>query len=89
VISRGALVQLATPDAYRGRVSAVEDIVGMAGPYLGNFRAGLVAGVATSGFAAISGGLLCVLGIAAVALATPALRRPQSSGKPHSRTASP
>jgi predicted MFS family arabinose efflux permease len=89
VISRGALVQLATPDAYRGRVSAVEDIVGMAGPYLGNFRAGLVAGATTVGFAAISGGLLCVLGIAAVALATPALRRPQSSGKPHSRTASP
>jgi hypothetical protein len=76
VISRGALVQLATPDAYRGRVSAVEDIVGMAGPYLGNFRAGLVAGATTAGFAALSGGLLCVLGIAAVAAMTPALRRP-------------
>lgn len=75
VISRGALVQLATPDAYRGRVSAVEDVVGMAGPYLGNFRAGLVAGATTAGFAAISGGLLCVLGVAAVAAATPALRR--------------
>jgi predicted MFS family arabinose efflux permease len=89
VISRGALVQLATPDAYRGRVSAVEDIVGMAGPYLGNFRAGVVAGATTSGFAAISGGLLCVLGIAAVAAATPALRGPAGSGKPRSCTASP
>jgi hypothetical protein len=87
VISRGALVQLATPDAYRGRVSAVEDIVGMAGPYLGNFRAGVVAGATTAGFAAISGGLMCVLGIAAVALTTPALRRPAGSGKPHSCTA--
>jgi predicted MFS family arabinose efflux permease len=82
VISRGALVQLATPDAYRGRVSAVENIVGMAGPYLGNFRAGLVAGVTTAGFSAISGGLLCVLGIALVALGTPALRRPVMSAKP-------
>jgi predicted MFS family arabinose efflux permease len=87
VISRGALVQLATPDAYRGRVSAVEDIVGMAGPYLGNFRAGVVAGATTAGFAAVSGGLLCVLGIAAVAASTPALRHPASSGKPRSCTA--
>lgn len=82
VISRGALVQLATPDAYRGRVSAVENIVGMAGPYLGNFRAGLVAGVTTAGFSAISGGLLCVLGVAVVAATVPALRRPETSAKP-------
>jgi predicted MFS family arabinose efflux permease len=82
VISRGALVQLATPDAYRGRVSAVENIVGMAGPYLGNFRAGLVAGVTTAGFSAISGGLLCVLGVAVVAATVPALRRPEMSAKP-------
>jgi predicted MFS family arabinose efflux permease len=75
VISRGALVQLATPDAYRGRVSAVEDVVGMAGPYLGNFRAGLVAGLTSAGVAAVSGGLLCVLGIAAVAATNPTLRR--------------
>jgi MFS family permease len=79
VISRGALVQLATPDAYRGRVSAVEDMVGMAGPYLGNFRAGLVADATTAGFAAISGGLMCVLGTALVGAATPALRRPAVS----------
>jgi predicted MFS family arabinose efflux permease len=85
VISRGALVQLATPDAYRGRVSAVEDIVGMAGPYLGNFRAGLVAGATSAGLAAVSGGLMCVLGIAAVAATTPALRRPGTSAKPLSR----
>jgi MFS family permease len=82
VISRGALVQLATPDAYRGRVSAVENIVGMAGPYLGNFRAGLVAGVTTAGFSAISGGLLCVLGVAVVAATVPALRRPETSAQP-------
>jgi predicted MFS family arabinose efflux permease len=76
VISRAALVQLVTPDDYRGRVSAVEDVVGMAGPYLGNFRAGLVAGMTSAGFAAVSGGLLCVLGIAAVAATNAALRRP-------------
>ena len=84
VISRGALVQLATPDAYRGRVSAVEDIVGMAGPYLGNFRAGLVAGATTAGFAAVSGGLLCVLGITLVAATVPGLRRPGVAARPPS-----
>jgi predicted MFS family arabinose efflux permease len=81
VISRGALVQLATPDDYRGRVSAVEDVVGMAGPYLGNFRAGLVAGVTSAGFAAVSGGLLCVLGIVAVATTNRALRSVGTDGR--------
>jgi hypothetical protein len=75
-------VQLATPDAYRGRVSAVEDIVGMAGPYLGNFRAGLVAGATTAGVAAVTGGLACVLGVALVAAATPALRGRAMTAKP-------
>jgi predicted MFS family arabinose efflux permease len=82
VISRGALVQLATPDDYRGRVRAVEDGVGMAGPYLGNFRAGLVAGVTSAGFAAVSGGLLCLLGIVAVAATNTALRRVGIAAKP-------
>jgi predicted MFS family arabinose efflux permease len=89
VISRGALVQLATPDAYRGRVSAVEDVVGMAGPYLGNFRAGLVAGATTAGVAAVAGGLMCVLGVVVVAATNHALRRPVGSGKPLSGTAKP
>lgn len=42
VISRGTIVQLTTPESYRGRVSAMEHVVGAAGPQLGNFRAGLV-----------------------------------------------
>ncbi|HYH32070.1 MAG TPA: MFS transporter [Pseudonocardia sp.] len=75
VICRGAIVQLATPDVYRGRVSAVEDLVGRGGPDLGNFRAGLVAGATSAGFAAVSGGLLCVLGIAVLAATNRSLRR--------------
>jgi hypothetical protein len=75
VVARGALVQLATPDAYRGRVSAVEHVIGIAGPDLGNFRAGLVAGASSTAAAAMSGGLLSVLGIAGVAATNGALRR--------------
>ena len=67
VISRGTLVQLATDDAHRGRVSSVELVVGAGGPDLGNLRAGLVAGVSSPAAALVSGGALCLLGIAAVA----------------------
>lgn len=75
VISRGSVVQLATPDSHRGRVSAVEHIIGVSGPDLGNFRAGLVGGATSASFAIVSGGVLCVLGVAALAVANTSLRR--------------
>ncbi|HZC39082.1 MAG TPA: MFS transporter [Streptosporangiaceae bacterium] len=76
VVSRGTVIQLHTPDALLGRVVAAEQIVGQAGPNLGNLRGGLVAS-ATSGLTAlVSGGLLCVATVAAVAATTPELRRP-------------
>jgi MFS family permease len=75
VVSRGALVQLATPDALLGRVAAAEQIVGQAGPDLGNLRGGLVAGATSGAFALVSGGLLCVVAVVLVGAATPGLRR--------------
>ncbi|MEU4522236.1 MFS transporter [Amycolatopsis sp. NPDC024027] len=75
VVSRGALVQLATPDALLGRVAAAEQIVGQAGPDLGNVRGGLVAGATSGTFALVSGGVLCVVAVALVGAATPGLRR--------------
>ncbi len=75
VITRGAIVQLATPDTHRGRVSAVDHIVGVAGPELGNFRGGQVAGATSAAFAAFSGGVLCVVGIVVLALTNTSLRR--------------
>ncbi|WP_219416288.1 MFS transporter [Pseudonocardia nigra] len=75
VIARGTIVQLATPDSHRGRVSAVEHVIGVSGPDLGNLRAGLVAGATSASFAAVSGGLLCVGGVAALALTDRSLRR--------------
>jgi MFS family permease len=75
VVSRSTIVQLHTPDALRGRVAAAEQIVGQAGPDIGNMRAGLVAH-ATSGLVALlSGGLLCVAAVGVIGAATPALRR--------------
>jgi MFS family permease len=74
VVSRSTLVQLHTPSELLGRVTAAEQIVGQAGPDLGNLRGGLVA-QATSGVTALaSGALLCIVAVAAVAATTPGLR---------------
>ncbi len=75
VVSRGALVQLHTPDAMLGRVVAAEQIVGQAGPDVGNMRGGLVASATSGAFSLVSGGLLCVVAVALVGATTPRLRR--------------
>ncbi|MDL2076471.1 MFS transporter [Streptomyces sp. GXMU-J15] len=74
VLSRTTIVQTRTPDALLGRVTAAEQIVGQAGPHLGNLRGGLVAGWTSGATALITGGLLCVLAVACVAASTPELR---------------
>lgn len=61
VTSRAAMVQLATPDQRLGRVSAVEHIIGVAGPDLGNARAGAVAGFTTPAISAIVGSAACLV----------------------------
>ncbi|MFI1991874.1 MFS transporter [Actinoplanes sp. NPDC020271] len=70
VVSRATVVQLHTPDALMGRVAAAEQIVGQAGPDLGNLRAGLVAGAFSGPVALVSGGVLCVVAVAAIARTT-------------------
>ncbi|MFJ9041795.1 MFS transporter [Streptomyces sp. NPDC102406] len=74
VITRGALVQLETPDAYRGRVSSVEHVIGVAGPELGNFRGGLLASATSASFSLVFGGLSAIVAIAAVSVANAPLR---------------
>ncbi|MDT0270393.1 MFS transporter [Streptomyces sp. DSM 44915] len=74
VVTRGALVQLETPDAFRGRVSSVEHVIGVAGPELGNFRGGLLASVTSAPVALVTGGLSAALAVAAVAATNGPLR---------------
>lgn len=74
VVSRSTIVQTRTPDALLGRVTAAEQIVGQAGPHLGNLRAGLIAGWTSGATSLVTGGLLCVLAIAYVGTSTPELR---------------
>ncbi|MEV5937020.1 MFS transporter [Streptomyces sp. NPDC052079] len=85
VVTRSALVQWETPDAYRGRVSSVEHVIGVAGPELGNFRGGLVASATSASFSLVFGGLSAILAIAAVAATNAPLRAyrtPPGAAKP-------
>jgi predicted MFS family arabinose efflux permease len=75
VIARGTVVQLDTPDSHRGRAGSAEYAVGAGGPALGNTRAGLVAGATTPELAALTGGVACVVAVAAIAATHPSLRR--------------
>lgn len=74
VVSRGTVVQTSTPPAFRGRVASLEHIVAVAGPELGNLRAGLVASAGSAGGSLALGGLVSLVALGAVAIATPALR---------------
>ena len=47
-----------------GRVRRRQQIVGEAGPDLGNLRGGLVAGASSGPVALLSGGLLCLAAVA-------------------------
>lgn len=81
VVSRGTVVQLHTPDGLLGRVSAAEQIVGRAGPDVGNMFEGLAADAASGATALVGGGLLCVVAVVLVAATTPGLLRPpETSG---------
>jgi hypothetical protein len=89
VVSRSTVVQTHTPHALLGRVSAAEQIVGQAGPEIGNMRGGLVAD-ATSGTAAlVSGGLLCLVVVTVVGTTTKDLRGSPERSTAHTASAGP
>lgn len=75
VVFRTTIIQLATPDSMRGRVTSTEMVVGAAVPQLGNFRAGVLASATSPGISAITGGVSAVLGAGLIALSLPAFTR--------------
>jgi MFS family permease len=87
VIFRGSVVQAATPDRLRGRVTAVDYVVGAGVPRLGNFESGVVASLTSPGFSAVSGGLATIAGVLLIRLALPAMARYQTPSDPASDTA--
>ena len=74
MVIRGALVQLTTPNAMRGRVAAVEGVFIGASNDLGAFESGMVAAFAGARASVIFGGCATLVVIALWAYLFPALR---------------
>jgi MFS family permease len=74
-VFRGAILQLSVPDALRGRLSAIHNMVVAGGPRLGDVEAGVVAALVSPWFSVVSGGAVCVLGVVAMAKLFPELVR--------------
>jgi MFS family permease len=78
---RSAIVLTATPDAMRGRVTGIEFTQVASAPTLGNLEAGVVASVTSLRFSVVSGGIACIAGCIALALAIPQLARYDAKAK--------
>jgi MFS family permease len=76
-VFRTTIVQLATPDELRGRLSGLQIAVVTAGPRLGDTEAGLVASAFGPVASVVSGGLACVAGALLIARMRPGFRRQQ------------
>jgi MFS family permease len=74
-IFRNTILQVATPDALRGRLQGVFIVVVAGGPRLGDFEAGSVASGLGTQVSVVSGGLACVAGVGLLAAAYPSFAR--------------
>ncbi len=70
-VFRGTILQVATPDAIRGRLQGVFIVVVAGGPRLGDVEAGSVAALTSERVSVVSGGLLCIVGVALLAARWP------------------
>jgi len=75
VVFQSTVVQLATPDELRGRVSSLEFMVGVGGTRLGGFRGGLVGSLVGPAASVTGGGLTAIAGAALIGVGLPAFRR--------------
>jgi MFS family permease len=80
VVFRGTIVQQATPDELRGRVTAADYVVGAGGGELGNVEAGALGSLTTPVISALAGGLLTVIGAVVIGFAMPAFTRYRAAG---------
>jgi MFS family permease len=71
------------PDHLRGRLAGIEQVSYSSGPLLGDVEAGVVATLAGVRASIVSGGILCVVGVAVCAAALPTFRGYES----HERSA--
>jgi MFS family permease len=70
-VCRSTIMQTLTPDELRGRLTATYFMVVVGGPFLGDLEAGVVAGVTSPRISVVSGGVLCLAGLAIASMAFP------------------
>jgi ENTS family enterobactin (siderophore) exporter len=81
-VFRSSLVQLETPDALRGRVTSIHILAVSSGPQLGDIEAATLASVIGAQASVVSGGLLCLVGVAGVVRLFPELLAHRSRVNP-------
>jgi MFS family permease len=79
-VFRSTMLQEATPPTLRGRINAVNLLVVTGGPRLGDVEAGAVASITSPQASVVLGGVLCVVGTAALAFSS-ALRGQRAETK--------
>jgi hypothetical protein len=82
VVIRQTAIQLSTPDALRGRVSAVNMIFIAASNQLGAVESGFLAAATSATFAVVAGGVACLAVAAFTAWWLPELRRYRIAAEP-------
>jgi MFS family permease len=78
VVLRGTIVQTVTTDEFRGRVTAAEYVIGVAGDSLGRLESGAVGSLTSPTIGALSGGVVTVVLAGVIALALPSFARYRS-----------
>jgi len=76
-VFRNTIIQLAVPDALRGRLSGLQIAVVTGGPRVGDLEAGAVAAAFGDTVSVVSGGLACIAGALVLARLLPGFRRQQ------------
>ena len=74
-VFRNTILQLSVPDRLRGRLGAVHLAVVQGGPRLGDAETGAATSLVGPRGAVVTGGLACLVGVAVIARAMPALTR--------------
>jgi hypothetical protein len=79
-VLRSTIVQLAVPDALRGRLTGLHTALVTGAPRLGDLESGAVAAGFGTAVSVVSGGLGCVAGALVIARLLPGFRRQHGAG---------
>ena len=74
-VFRSTIIQLAVPDALRGRLSGLQIAVVAGGPKIGDLESGVVAAAFGDTVSVVSGGLACIAGALVLARLLPGFRQ--------------